>query len=295
MQLGAMFGGVSMGRDFATISEAARALEAAGFDSISTNDHVVGAHPDRSDGVKMNTYTTAVHEPIVLLSMLAAVTSRIELATSIIIAPQRQTVLLAKQVAELDLLSNGRVRLGLGIGRNWIEYEALNEEFGTRGRRLEEQIEVLRLLWRDELVTFEGRWHTLDRVGINPRPLRESIPIWLGAYVNSVSERVLERIGRLADGWMPQYPPDVLAPAIESVRRSAETAGRRFEDIDMECVVTASPGDSSDQWLELAGAYRELGATHLKVAPGYVADQTPRDRVDLMLRWHETVHPAFGS
>jgi probable F420-dependent oxidoreductase len=295
VQLGATFVNTSIGVDFATIRRTVLAVEAAGFDSLCTNDHVVGAHPDRSEGVTMNTVDTPVHEPVVLLSMIAAVTERIELVTSIVIAPQRQTVLLAKQAAQLDLFSGGRLRLGLGVGRNWIEYEALNEDFGTRGKRLEEQVEVMRRLWADELVTFEGRWHHLDRVGLNPRPARPSIPIWMGSYVGSISERVLERVGRMADGWMPQYPPDDLAPALDRVREHAVAAGRDPATLGVECVIRASPGDSPDRWVDLAGRYAELGATHLKVWPAPAPDAEPAEHLDVMLRWYDAVAPAVRS
>lgn len=294
MQLGATFTNTGVGLDFGVIRRIARELEATGFGAIATNDHVVGAHPDRSDGVVMNTVDTPVHEPIVLLSMIAAVTERVELVSSIIIAPQRQTVLLAKQVAQLDLLSAERVRLGVGVGRNWIEYEALNEDFRTRGRRIEEQVEVMRRLWTDELVTYESEWHHLDRVGINPRP-RRSIPIWMGSYFGSVAERVLERVGRMADGWMPQYPPDELAPALDRVRSYAVDAGRDPAAIGVECIVKAKASDSPQQWVDLAGRYGELGATHLRVLPTLAPDATPLDQLDVMVRWYDAVAPAVTS
>ena len=165
MKLGAAFNNVDLGTDFGAIRDVVQALEGAGFDSFSTNDHVIGGHPDRLRGEKVHTYDVAVHEPFVLLSFIGAVTTRLELATAILLLPQRQTVLVAKQAAELDLLSGGRLRLGVGIGRNWMEYEVLKEDFTNRGRRMEEQVEVLRRLWSEELVTFDGRWHQLDRMG----------------------------------------------------------------------------------------------------------------------------------
>ncbi|MFK8024664.1 MAG: LLM class F420-dependent oxidoreductase [Ilumatobacter sp.] len=289
MKLNAAFVNTSMGLDFEDIRRLTVGIEQIGFDGVSTNDHVIGAHPDRSVGVTRNTVDTAVHEPVVLLSMIAAVTEHLEVATAILIAPQRQTVLLAKQAAELDLLSKGRLRLGVGIGRNWIEYESLGQDFTTRGKRMEEQIEVLRLLWGNDLVSFDGRFHTLDRVGINPRSGRDAIPIWMGSYSKAVHEPVLERIGRVADGWMPQFRPDDLAPVLQRVRRYAEVAGRDPDALGIECIVRAKPGDEPGTWRHLAEQYRDLGATHLKVFPAVAPDAGVDGQLELLGRWHGAV------
>jgi probable F420-dependent oxidoreductase len=293
MKLGAAFANTTIGTDFGAIRDIAQAVEETGFDNIATNDHVIGGHPDRGrEGERVHTYTTAVHEPLVLLSFIGAVTSRVELVTAILLLPQRQTTLVAKQTAELDLLSNGRLRLGVGVGRNWMEYEALNEDFTNRGRRIEEQVEVLRRYWTDELVTFEGNWHQLDRVGLNPRPIQQPIPIWMGSFFGFVAERVIERIGRMADGWMPQFPPDKLAPILERVRGYARDAGRDPAELGIECGIRADPADDPQKWVDLALAYRDLGATHLKVLT-YSSDlASPKDHLDLMLRWYEAVSPA---
>lgn len=288
MKLGAMFGNVSIGTDFGAIREIVQALEATGFDGISVNDHVVGGHPDRAGGERVHLHTTAVHEPLVLLSFIGAVTTTLELTTSILLLPQRQTTLVAKQVAELDLLSGGRVRLGVGIGRNWMEYEALNEDFTNRGKRIEEQIEVLRRYWTEDLVTFDGRWHQLDRVGLNPLPVQRPIPIWMGSFYGFVVEKVLERIGRLADGWLPQFPPHDLAPILERVRGHAADAGRDPSELGVECAIVIGADDDPQRWVDLARAYTKLGATHLKVAAGRGFD-SPTSRLEGMVRWYDAV------
>jgi probable F420-dependent oxidoreductase len=293
MKLGAAFSNTTVGTDWGAIKDVAVALDEAGFDSIATNDHVIGGHPDRAPGEKVHTFDVAVHEPIVLLSFIAAVTTRVELVTSILLLPQRQTTLVAKQVAELDLLSGGRVRLGVGVGRNWMEYEALNEDFTNRGVRMEEQIEVLRRYWTEELVTFDGRWHHLDRVGLNPGPIQRPVPIWMGSFFGSIHEPVIERIGRMADGWMPQFPPDKLAPVLERVRGYAAAAGRNPDDLGIECGIRAQRSDDPQSWVDLALAYRDLGATHLKVMTG--ADcTTPTEHIELMTAWHRGVSAALA-
>ncbi len=290
VKLGAMFTNVAIGTDWGAIRETVQSLEATGFEGISVNDHVVGGHPDRAGGEKVHLHTTAVHEPLVLLSFIGGATTTLELTTSILLLPQRQTTLVAKQVAELDLLSGGRVRLGVGIGRNWMEYEALNEDFTNRGNRIEEQVDVLRRYWTEELVTYEGRWHQLDRVGLNPMPIQRPIPIWMGSFYGLVVEKVLERIGRLADGWLPQFPPDELAPVLERVRGYAADAGRDPDDLGIECAIAIAADDDPQRWIDLAAAYVDLGATHLKVIAARGFD-TPADRVAAMVRWYETVAP----
>jgi probable F420-dependent oxidoreductase len=288
-----MFTNTAIGDDLATIREVVTGLEAAGFDGISLNDHVVGGHPDRAEGTRMHLYPTATREPLMLLSAIAALSTRLELATAILLLPQRQTTLVAKQVAELDVLSGGRVRLGVGIGRNWMEYEALNEDFTNRGRRLEEQIEVLRRFWTEDLVTFDGRWHQLDRVGVTPLPVQRPVPIWMGSFYGKVVEKVLERIGRMADGWLPQFPPDKMAPVLERIRGYAEAAGRNPDDLGIECVISATADDSPDRWADLAGAYRDQGATHLKVVTGQGFD-SPQARLETMVAWRESVAPIVS-
>src|SRR5439155_560460 len=169
-------------------------------------DHVLGAHPNREPNLTgPYTYEHPFHEPMVFFGFLAAITTRLELVTGILILPQRQTALVAKQTAEVDVLSGGRLRLGIGIGWNYVEYDALGEDFRTRGRRVEEQIEVLRKLWTQPLVTHKSAEHVIDNAGINPLPVRRPIPIWFGG----AAEPVLRRAARIGDGWMPAgRPPD---------------------------------------------------------------------------------------
>jgi probable F420-dependent oxidoreductase len=285
MRIGVTFSHPDLGDDPGFYKEFAQAVEDAGFDHLVTAEHVIGGHPDRLQGEKVHTFDVPYHEPFVLLGYLGAVTRRIELATNILILPQRQTVLVAKQAAELDLLTGGRLRLGVGVGRNWMEYEALNEDFTNRGARIEEQIVVLRRLWTEELVTFDGSWHHLDRIGLNPMPIQRPIPIWMGSFAGSLAERVLRRVGRLADGWLPQYPPnDDLRAALDRLRGYARDAGRDPASISIECGVAVRHDDEPERWVQRAEAYRDLGATHLRVttAGGGFAD--PPAHLDAALR-----------
>ncbi len=286
-----------IGNDSIFLKDMAQSLEGSGFDGVLTNDHVVGGHPDRQrPGEKLHTYDVPCHEPLVLLSFLGAVTTRLELATSIIISTQRQTVLLAKQAAELDLLTGGRLRLGVGIGRNWMEYEVLDQDFSNRGRRLEEQVEVLRLLWTHELVTFEGQWHHLDRIGVNPLPAQRPIPIWMGSFVGNIVEKVLERTGRLADGWMPQFPPgDQLADALIRLRGYAAEQGRNPNALGIECGMRIGRDDDPQSWIDTASAFKALGATHLRVSTVGGGYATPDEHLAAWIHWIDIVSTVARS
>ena len=200
MKYGVVFPQTEYGNDPQAIKDYAQTAEGLGYDYLLVYDHVLGAHPDRLPGLT-GPYTNAhpFHEPMVLFGFLAAVTTNLELVTGILILPQRQTALVAKQTAAVDVLSGGRLRLGIGIGWNYVEYDALGKNFRTRGRQVEEQIEVLRKLWTQPLVTHRTDDHNIDNAGILPLPVQRPIPIWFGG----VAEPVLKRAARLGDGWMP--------------------------------------------------------------------------------------------
>lgn len=258
MQLGVVFPQTESGRDPAAIGEYARSIEAMGYQHLLAFDHVLGADPNRPGGIGGGyTHETLFHEPLVLFGYLAAVTERIELVTGVLILGQRQTALVAKQAAEVDVLSGGRLRLGVGIGWNAIEYEALGQDFRNRGRRSEEQIQVLRRLLSEPLVTFEGEFHRITAAGLKPLPER-TIPIWLGG----AADAVLERAGRLADGWFPLEPdPARVAESIAKVRESAQANGRDPASLGFEATVRAK--DGIEAAVDHAHALEDAGATHL--------------------------------
>ena len=261
MQLGVVFPQTEIGADPGPVREYAQAAEAAGYEHLLVYDHVLGADPDRPGGFRgPYTHETLFHEPMVLFGYLAGITQRLELVTGILILPQRQTALVAKQAAEVDVLSGGRLRLGVGVGWNAVEYEALGENFHNRGQRVEEQIALLRALWAEPTISFEGRHHSVLRAGIKPLPTRRSIPVWMGG----MSDPVIERVGRLSDGWFPQYrQPSELPAGLERVHAAAEAAGRAPADVGIEARVNL--GGDPDEAAALANEWIEAGATHLSV------------------------------
>ena len=286
MRLGAIFPQLESGADPVAIRDYAQAVEGMGYDHILIYDHVLGADTTNRPGWR-GAYSAKdlFHEPFVLYGYFAAVTERVELVTDVIILPQRQTALVAKQAAEIDVLSGGRLRLGVGIGWNAVEYEALGENFRNRGARSEEQIEVLRLLWTQEVVDFKGRWHTITAAGIKPLPVRRPIPLWIGG----MAEPVLRRIGRLGDGWFPQRPPDDEARAmIERLHGYAREAGRSPEAIGIEGRLTIAQVPE-DRWAGFADAWRALGATHLSVNTMGAGLASLRDHVEALRRVKEAV------
>jgi probable F420-dependent oxidoreductase len=265
VKLGTVFPNADIGTDAATIRDYARAVEDAGFDYLLAYDHVTGAHPDRFAGAAIPGFAappyvhdSPFHEPLVLFSHLAAVTSRLQFVTSVLVLPQRQAPLVAKQAAEVDLLSGGRLRLAVGVGWNFVEYASLGADFESRNRRLEEQIYVMRRLWSEPLVTFRGKWHTLDRIAITPRPARP-LPIWIGG---GSSDRVLQRVARLADGWLPLLQPtEDAADAVERLRAFLKREGRDATAFGVDARIRAAGG--VDDWVAAAQRWRSLGATHL--------------------------------
>lgn len=262
MQLGVVFPQTEIGPDPADVRAYAQAAEAAGYQHILVYDHVLGADPNREGGWR-GPYTNLhqFHEPFVLFGYLAGVTQRLELVTGILILPQRQTALVAKQAAEVDVLSGGRLRLGVGVGWNAVEYEALNEDFHTRGRRIGEQIELLRQLWSEPIVDMHGRYHRIPRAGILPMPTHQ-IPIWMGG----MAPAVLRRVARSADGWFPQFRPesDTAREMMAQLRELAEQAGRSMAAIGIEGRINVGSG-TAEEWQRAAQAWRELGASHLSV------------------------------
>jgi probable F420-dependent oxidoreductase len=260
MRIGVVFPQTEIGPDAGAVRAYAQRVEELGFRHVLAYDHVLGADPAVHRGWQgPYDLATTFHEPLVLFGYLAGITS-LELVTGIIILPQRQTVLAAKQAAEVDLLSGGRFRLGIGLGWNAVEYEALGEDFSSRGRRVEEQVDLLRRLWTEPSVTYHGRYHRVTGAGLAPLPLQRPIPVWFGAQ----SDRAYRRAGRLADGWFPQVPPGPkLDEARGVVERAAVEAGRDPRAIGMEGRVTwrGSPERLADH----TRTWHEAGATQVSV------------------------------
>jgi probable F420-dependent oxidoreductase len=262
VQIGVVFPQTELGGDAGAARRYAEGIEAMGYGHLLVYDHVVGADPE-AHAPWRGPYdaATTFHEPFVLFGFLAAVTSRIELVTGIVILPQRQTVLVAKQAAEVDLLSGGRLRLGVGIGWNAVEYEALGKDFGNRGARSEEQVELLRRLWTEPVLTFDGEHDTVTAAGLAPMPIQQPIPVWFGV----ASPRGYRRAGRFGDGWFPMVPPGPhLTEAKAMVDAGAVEAGRDPASLGMEGRVNWSAG-GLDTVIEHAGRWREAGATHISV------------------------------
>jgi probable F420-dependent oxidoreductase len=261
MQIGVVFPQTEIGADRGAVRAYAERVEALGFAHLLAYDHVLGADPEvHTPWRGPYNVDTTFHEPFVLFGYLAAVTS-LELVTGIIILPQRQTALVAKQAAEVDLLTNGRFRLGVGLGWNAVEYEALGANFSDRGRRVGEQIELMRRLWTERSVTHAGPYEHVTGAGLAPLPVQRPIPVWFGA----ASEPAYRRAGRLADGWFPQVPP---GPPLDAARaivdEAARAAGRDPSALGMEGRVSWT-ADGVDKLVDHVGRWRAVGASHVSI------------------------------
>ena len=278
MRIGVVFPQTELGGDAGAVRAYGQRVEELGFAHVLAYDHVVGADPAVHQGWSgPYDIDTTFHEPLVMFGYLAAVTTTLELVTGVIILPQRQTALVAKQAAEVDLLSGGRLRFGIGLGWNAVEYEALGEQFTNRGKRSEEQLELLRLLWTQRSVTFEGRYHQVTGAGIAPLPVQRPIPLWIGA----AAPRGYARAGRLADGWFPMMQPGAeLDEAKAVIDAAARDAGRNPSRIGMEGRVSWQHDD--DRLAAEIGAWADRGATHLSVNTMRAGLQTVDDHLSVL-------------
>ena len=284
MQIGVTFPQTDIGADPVVISDYAQTAEGLGYSHLVAFDHVLGADPAHRPWWRGYTQQDMFHEPFVLFGYLAALT-RLELVPAVIILPQRQTALVAKQAAEVDILTGGKLRLGVGVGWNPVEYEALGTDFHTRGRVVEEQIEVMRLLWSQEIVSYKGHYHTITEAGLNPLPTRRSIPIWLGGS----SDILLRRAARLGDGWFPQgYPDEQMGETLERLRNYTREAGRDPAKLGIEARLTIRD-TGLDEWVRQTQAWQKLGATHISINTMGAGFKSPNEHIEAIRRYKEAI------
>ena len=294
MQIGAIFPQTEIGSDPGAIRDYAQAAEDLGYSHLFIADHVLGADAEHHPHVVGSPYTheSVMHEPFALMGYLSAVTKTMGLCTGILILPQRQTVLVAKQAAEVDVLSGGRLRMGIGVGWNHVEYEALGQNFHDRGRRSEEQIALLRALWTHEAVNFEGRWHRVTHAGLNPLPVQRPIPVWLGAGSSSSplpSEPVLRRLARISDGWFPNFAPDAAGKkAVTTLRKYIREAGRKRNQVGIEGRIRIA-GKQPEEWQDELKAWESLGAVGVTVEARRGGLQSVDQHIDAIRRFKEVV------
>lgn len=291
MRIGAVFPQLESGTDIGAIREYLQAVEQLGYVHLAAYDHVVGADTRaRPDWKGPYDARSTFHEPFVLFGFAAAVT-RLELAPSVIILPQRQTVLVAKQAAEVDILTGGCTRVGVGLGWNAVEFEALGQSFTNRNKRIEEQIALLRRLWTEPVVDFTGRWHRVDRAGLQPMPIQRPIPVWMGGS----AEEALKRIARIADGWFSQVAPDENGHATtDRFRGYLRDAGRDPERFPIEGRISIGRLAGPDEWIKMALGFRDgLRFTHLGINTMAAGFATLADHVKALERFRREAAQVF--
>ena len=284
MKIGVVFPQTEIGADPAVVAKFATTAESLGYDHLLAYDHVLGANTaSRPDWQGPYTMNSMFQEPLVLFAYLAGLTKTLEFASGVIILPQRQSALVAKQAACVDVLSNGRLRLGIGTGWNDVEYVALGDNFNNRGKRSEEQIDVLRKLWADEAGTYDGEWHKITDAGLNPLPVNKSIPIWIGG----MAPQVIDRVGRLADGWFPFANKD-LANQIEQVPEVARAAERDPDSIGIECIVPTNTD------VDRLKSLQEIGVSHVAMVTMNQELADPAAHIDAISSARAVLAAAFG-
>lgn len=284
--LGAVLPQIELPPDPLAIRRLVTGVEEAGFTHLLAYDHVLGAGVDtRPDWNGPYSSTDPFLEVLSFLSWAAGFTTTLELVTGVLILPQRQTALVAKQAATLDLLSNGRLRLGVGIGWNKVEYDGLNESFGNRGKRMEEQIELMRALWMQPAIDFDGRWHQIDNAGILPLPQQRPIPVWIGGR----AEPAVRRAARIADGFFPNGAPgDDVRNQIRVLNDELDRMGRDRSTFGIDSRIRVSHG-TPDQWRREAATWRELGTTHLSLVTMGGGFTTIDEHLDALHRGRDAI------
>ena len=267
MKIGIHFPQTEIGADFNVIRDFVQTAEDLGFSHVNVPDHVIQTRTPRGPLPLANIYTTEFphHETMTTLAFIAGVTTTLGVSSAVIIMPQRPAVLTAKQAAQIDVLSGGRMRLGIGIGWNEPEFEALGVKFGDRAARIEEQIEICRKLWTEQHVTYKGQWHTINDAGLAPMPIQRPIPIWIGA----IADPAVRRAGRLADGWLVGtllQPDDQTKAKFDKFYEAAQGAGVDPASRGIEATVWADD-ESPDEWVKSARAWAGLGATQIVFRP----------------------------
>ena len=262
MEIGAVFPHNEIGTDPQAIKDYAQGVEELGVTHLLIYDHVLGADRDRPGGFE-GPYDkdVAFHEPFTTFAFIAAVTKKLDMITTVMILPQRQTVLVAKQAAELAILSNNRFKLGIGVGWNTVEYTGLNENFKNRGKRQEEQVELMRLLWESEVLEYKGDYHHIDKASINPRPSK-SVPIWFGGG----APQLIKRCADLGDGWIPLMGPNEAArKTLAAIKEKRKSKGLDWDNFGVQAQAQYAGGDA-ERWNKHAEKWRNLGASHLAIA-----------------------------
>ena len=294
IQLNATMSLSDIGGDPGTVRAFAQAVEGLGYDGIGVPDHVLGVNvQSRPDWGNRNTSADLFHDPFVLFGFLSACTERVELSTQVLILAQRQTALVAKQAASLAVLSDSRLRLGIGVGWNPVEFVGLNEDFSDRGRRSEEQVELMRALWRDPHVDFAGQWHRVPDAGINPLPPNGHIPLWFGGH----AEATLKRIARWGDGWIMLAHPvgDEALAAFDTLRGFVRAAGRSVDEVGIEVWASIGQGNEDD-WRAEFEFWKTAGVTHITLNNAFaryghqrMAGRTLADHLDAVTRYWNAV------
>lgn len=299
MEVGALIPLTDIGADPAVVRDYAQAMEGMGYDFLEAPDHVLGVNAaNRPDwDLSRNTSSDLFHDPFVLFGFLAGCTSKLGFSTGVLILPQRQTVLVAKQAASLAVLCGEKFRLGIGVGWNEVEFTGLNENFRNRGRRSEEQVAVMQKLWAEPHVTFDGRWHKIEDAGINPRPASGKVPVWFGGH----HEHTLTRVAKWGDGWMPNaYPPDQSAIEVfEKLRILTREAGRDPAAVQIEVWTSCGSGAEAD-WQQEAAFWKQAGVSHICLTTTFnrrhhrrIAGHSTKDHLNALRRYREAIGGAL--